>query len=125
MSTKHKPYTKDQTKAIEAAWFALMRAVESNSMQERRLSEAYKADHKDFGPVATRSHIIGYVRQGMRVPGPATIQNLAAQRNEIVLCYMVGQYLAYNLDYPHKLAEILDLAGVAETEAQDAFLKTL
>jgi Xaa-Pro aminopeptidase len=125
MITRLKAYTKEQTKAIESAWFALMRAVESSNMQELRLREAYKADHRDFGPVATRAHILGYVAQGLRPAGPHTISNLCMQRNEIVLCYMVGQYLCYNLDYPHKLAEELAKAGEAEREAQEAFLETL
>ena len=122
---KLKKYTPEQTKIIDTAWHLLMRSVESSILQEKRITDAFKADVKDFGNTATRAHIMSYVSNGLRPLEANTLMNLSGQRNEIVLCYMVGQHLVSTMVNPGELAAELLKASEAEVEAQKEFFKTL
>lgn len=117
-------YNAKQTKIINESWFTLMRAVEHSIQQEKRLTDAHKILKKHFGNVAARAHIMGYVMQGMGEVGPATIDNLAFQNDQVILCYMVGVYLKAR-DYDRELIQALKSAKVAESEAQNSFLDSL
>lgn len=117
-------YNAKQTKVINDSWFTLMRAVEHSIHQEKRLTDAHKILKKHFGNVAARAHIMGYVMHGMGDVGPATIDNLAFQNDQVILCYMVGVYLKVR-DHDKGLIHALKVAKVAESEAQNNFLDSL
>lgn len=117
-------YDANQTKVINESWFTLMRAVEHSIQQEQRLMDAHKILRKDFGTTAARAHIMGYVMHGMGDVGPATLDNLAFQNDQIILCYMVGVYVKAR-DCDKELIQALEVAKVAESEAQNSFLDSL
>lgn len=118
-------YTKQQGRAINDAWYAIKRAVETDHQQEKRVEAAERVLRKHFGHLAARSHIVGYVAHGMREPGPATLDNLAHQSDENILCYMVGRWIEGKERDTPALREFVNLAREAEADACQQSLESL
>lgn len=110
-------YTPKQGRAINDAWHAIKRAVETDHQQEKRVDGAHKAMRKHFGHLAARAHIVGHVAHGIREPGPATLDNLAHQSDETILCYMVGRWIEGKGRDTRELRELLKAAQESEVEA--------
>ena len=118
------PYTKAEASDLSDAWFALMRAVESSSLQEARVSRTLKLLKKQFHEGTAKSRVIENVRHGMSVPGPETLENLANRDDDDILCYMVGVYLR-GRDGSGVLRDALDAGRASWGAALSRYLETL
>lgn len=120
------PYTSAQRKAIDDAHYALMRAVERSNLMERRINAVLKSEAKEFGLVSAKAHVAEFVYHGMREAGPATLANLCYERDEKIICYMVGVYLLNALDNgPQELIRALESSKAAWNEAHRAYLESV
>ncbi len=118
------PYTKTEASDVSDAWFALMRAVESSSLQEARVSRTLKDLKKHFHEATAKSRIIDNVRHGMEATGPETLNNLSGRDDDDILCYMVGVYLR-GRDGSGDLRDKLDAGRASWSAALSRYLETL
>lgn len=119
------PYTSAQKATIDAGWFALQRAVETNSLQETRLKNIFKSEKKEFGATSAKALVIEMVLRGMSPIGPATISNLALERDEKVIGFMIGVFLSGHLDNATPCIDAMLAARAAWNEAHQTYLKGL
>lgn len=118
------PYTKAEASDLSDAWYALMRAVESSSLQEGRVSRTLKGLKKHFHEATAKARIIENVRHGLGMPGPETLCNLAHRDDDDILCYMVGVYLRGH-DGSGVLRDALDAGRASWGAALSRYLETL
>ena len=121
-------YTAAEKRAVDAGWFALMRAVESSHDMEKRIQFAL-SERKRGGvaPVGARYFVIEAVRHGRRVPGPATLSNLSHESIEYLACYFVGVWLGDRTDsgaYSSEVWTALAGASAAHVAAHNRYLES-
>lgn len=123
-------YTKAQAAVIQEGWYAVQRMVESNHRMERRLTLCEKEQRKHFSAIASRSHIMHSIRNGMRLCNNAAmvetgeLRNRAGDDDDHVLALAIGMHYS---DHP-KAGDVLaalNAVARAETEAQAAYLKKI
>lgn len=125
-----KTYTTAQAAVIQEGWYVLQRMIESNSKMERRLSLCEKEQRKHFPVVAARSFVMHSVLRGMRLCNEAEAAEVhelsmrAGDDDEHVLAMAIGMHYA-NHEKAREVMTALAAVKRAETEAQEAFLKTI
>jgi hypothetical protein len=125
-----KHYNDVQTVTIQEGWYALQRMIEGSSKMERRLALCEKEQRKHFPAVAARSFVLHHVREGLRLCNNAAmvetgiLRNRSGDDDEHVLAMAIGMHYS---DHPKALEVLASLNAVAraESEAQEAFLKSL
>lgn len=125
-------YTTEQAATIQDGWYAVQRMVESNSKMERRLNQCYVDQRRHFSAIASRSHVLHSVRRGMNfAQNPdkvfddlAEVMLRAGDDDEHVLAMSVGMYYSGH-DNADTVRTALEAVARAETEAQEAYLKTI
>lgn len=122
-------YTAAEKRAVDAGWFALMRAVESSRDQERRINEAVKARKAGRVTLAGARHfVIETVRSAMLQLGPNQVDYLARESDEYILCYFVGAWLKRRTqegEYPSKVWDDLTEAYLSHRAAHLRYLESI
>lgn len=119
-------YTAAEKRAVDAGWFALMRAVETSRDQERRVTEAVKARKAGGVSLAgARAFVVETVRAAMLQMGPDQIDYLARESDEYILCYFVGAWLKRRTQDFKLPSEVWDSLADAERAHSAAVLRAL